>query len=140
MSRSKNKKKKRRRTGNYQSIYRVIKRAERGDLDMQHRAGACFATGEWTGPKDLAEAVKWYTRAAEAGHAMSQYDLGFMLLLGEGTEKDISKGMWWLEQAVNNGESSAARLLTDIYQDGLFGIEPDAEAAAKWNEQAEWPQ
>ena len=114
----------------------MLKEAEGGDLEAQHRVGACFATGDWEGPKDEAEAVRWYTKAAEAGHVMSQYDLGFMLLIGEGTEKDIQKGLWWLEQAAGNGGAYAARLLTDVYREGLFGLEPDGEKATRWDEKA----
>ena len=45
---------------------------------------------------------------------MSQYDLGLMPTIGKGTEKEVGKGLWWVEQAANNGEVCAARLLTDI--------------------------
>ena len=114
----------------------MLEEAERGNLEAQHHVGACYATGNWDGPKDEAEAVKWYTQAAAAGHAMSQYDLGFMLLLGEGTEKDTRKGLWWMEQAAGNGGTYAARLLTDVYREGIFGIEPDREKALRWKEKA----
>jgi TPR repeat protein len=67
---------------------------------------------------------------------MSQYDLAFMLLLGEGTEKDVDKGVWWMEQAVKNGEICAARVLSDIYERGMFGIEADKEKAKYWGEKA----
>ena len=56
--------------------------------------------------------------------------------LGEGVEKDVAKGLWWMEQAVANGEPYAARLLSDVYAKGLFGVEPDLERADYWNERA----
>jgi TPR repeat protein len=59
-----------------------------------------------------------------------------MLLLGEGGEKDVAKGLWWLEQAVANGWEYAATLLSDVYREGLFGVSPNAETAAFWNERA----
>ena len=114
----------------------MIKAAESGDLEAQHNVGACYATGDKDGLKDEAEAIKWYTRAAEAGHRMSQYDLGFMLIQGEGAEKDIEKGLWWIEQAAEGGETYAARVLSDIYEKGLFGVEQDAEKAEYWNEKS----
>jgi len=51
------------------------------------------------GGKDAAKAIEWYTAAAEQGHAESQYDLGFMLLWGEGTDQNTLKGMEWLIKA-----------------------------------------
>ena len=114
----------------------LLAAAEKGDLGAQHDVGACYATGDWDGPKDEVEAVKWYTRAAESGHAMSQYDLGFMLCLGEGAEKDVAKGLWWLEQAVANGDPYAARVLSDVHAKGMFGVTPDPERATYWNERA----
>lgn len=118
------------------SVAYLMEQAEKGNLDAQHAVGACYATGDWDGEKDEAEAVKWYTRAAEAGHSASQYDLGFMLLLGEGTEKDVQKGLWWLEQAVANGASYAASLLADIYTNGRFELAVDMEKARYWNARA----
>jgi TPR repeat protein len=128
--------KKQRMMNSHVQMQSLLKAAEKGDLDAQHDVGACYATGDWGGPKDDAEAVKWYTTAAESGHALSQYDLGFMLCLGEGAEKDVPKGLWWLEQAVTNGESYAARLLSDVYAKGMFGVTTDPDRATYWNERA----
>ncbi len=116
----------------YNSMRSMIEAAESGDLEAQHNVGACYATGDWDGPKDEAEAIKWYSRAAEAGHTLSQYDLGFMLILGEGADRDLEKGLWWIEQAAENGEACAARLLSDIYQKGLFEVEADAGKGKYW--------
>lgn len=113
-----------------------MKAAEKGDLEAQHDLAAFYATDDSLGIKDEAEAVKWYTRAAERGHGPSQYDLGFMILLGEGTEKDVAKGLWWMEQAVANRWEYAARVLSEVYEKGLFGVVPDPERAAYWNEKA----
>ena len=121
---------------NYNSIHSMIEAAENGDLEAQHNVGACYATGDWDGPRDEKEAIKWYTRAAEAGHSLSQYDLGFMLILGEGVEKDIDKGLWWIEQAAMCGECCAERLLVDIYEKGLFGVGSDPVKAKCWKEKS----
>ncbi len=115
---------------------KLMRAAERGNLEAQHDLGAFYATDELSGLKSEAEAVKWYSRDAEQGHGLSQYDLGFMLLLGEGTEKDIAKGLWWMEQAVANGWEYAAKVLSDIYREGLFDVEPNLKRAAYWNERA----
>lgn len=76
--------------------------------------------------------MEWYTKAAEKGHGISQYDLGLMILLGEGTEKDLAKGLWWLEQAVTNGDHRGAGLLADIYANGHFDSEVNPEKSLHW--------
>ena len=132
--------KKRRMLNNHQhfisNLPSLIAAAERGDLESQHDLAAFYATDDLSGYKDEAKAIEWYTRAAACGHGQSQYDLGFMLLLGEGTQKDVAKGLWLMEQAVANGWEYAARLLSDVYAKGLFSVESDSEKAAYWNERA----
>jgi hypothetical protein len=114
----------------------VKRAAARGSLSAQHDLAAFHATDDTLGVKDEAEAVKWYTRAAESGHGPSQYDLGFMLLLGEGTEKDVAGGLRWMRKAAANGSTDAARLLSDIYERGLFGVEVSPSKATYWGRRA----
>jgi TPR repeat protein len=40
-------------------------------------------------PRDFAQAVLWFTRAAERGHAMAQANLGIMYEFGNGIPKDL---------------------------------------------------
>ncbi len=91
-----------------------------------------YATGDWSGPKDLAEAVRWYRLAAEKGEAESQYDLGFMLLLGEGGPKNAQEGLMWLERAGELGEYKAFRLLLDCYENGYCDVPVDTSKTALW--------
>lgn len=114
----------------------LIESAEKGNFEAQHDLAAFYATDDLSGLKNELAAVKWYTKAAESGHAESQYDLGLMLLLGEGTEKDVMRGLWWMEQAVGNGCEYAAKVLSDVYGRGLYGVALDAEASAYWEERA----
>jgi TPR repeat protein len=51
----------------YNCMGSMIEAADSGDLEAQHNVGACYATGDWDGPKDEAEAINWYTRAANLG-------------------------------------------------------------------------
>jgi uncharacterized protein len=49
-----------------------LRAADGGCVQAQRDAGASLATGDWRDgkiPQDLAAAVGWYRRAAEAGHA-----------------------------------------------------------------------
>ncbi|HEX8144122.1 MAG TPA: tetratricopeptide repeat protein [Pyrinomonadaceae bacterium] len=112
----------------------LIEAGELGSVDAQRELGALFATGDWSEGKDEARAVEWYMKAAQQGHAEAQYDLGFMLLVGEGVAADASRGLEWLIKAAEQEDYSACRLLADIYADGLFGLERDARKALYWKE------
>jgi TPR repeat protein len=110
----------------------ILRAGQLGSVNAQRELGVMYATGDWSGPKDLAEAARWYRLAAQKGHAESQYDLGFMLLLGEGVPKNIGEGLMWLERAGDLGEHSAFRLLVDCYENGYCDVPVDAAKAALW--------
>lgn len=111
-------------------------RAKRGNVSAQRELGAFYATDEEFGLKDEAEAVRWYTKAAERGDAEAQYNLGLMVLIGEGTEKDLKKGIGWMEQAAANGYELSAHVLSIIYREGMYGVKPSRAKAASWNKKA----
>ena len=57
------------------SLDEIRLRAERGDAAAQVQLGDAYDTG--TGVKrDVAEAIKWYRKAAEQGNAEGQNSLG----------------------------------------------------------------
>jgi antitoxin component of MazEF toxin-antitoxin module len=64
------------------------RRAELGDLNAQRFLSMIS--------KDKVEAAKWLRRAAEQGDRPSMYDLGRLFVNGDGIEKDIAKGYFWL--------------------------------------------
>lgn len=113
----------------------LLRRAgEMGSAHAQRELGVLYATGDWAGGLDEAEAARWYRLAAGQGDAESQYDLGLMLLLGEGGRKDAEEGLEWLERAGTQGHGAAMRVLADCYGDGQLGAAEDAGKAAVWRE------
>lgn len=48
--------------------------AEKGNAEAQYNLGLCYARGDGV-PRDFAEAVKWYRKAAEQNHTGAQYNL-----------------------------------------------------------------
>lgn len=120
----------------------LLRAGNLGSRDAQRDLGASHATGSWngrenSGPKDEAEAVRWYRLAAERGHADAQYNLGCMLLNGQGTQPDIAEGLRWLQLAAAGEDSSAPHFLAQIYGEGYYGISVDLEKAAYWKQQDE---
>lgn len=49
--------------------------------------------------KDPAESIKWYSLAANQGHAHSMYTLGRMYSEGRGTPIDLTTALQWFEKA-----------------------------------------
>jgi TPR repeat protein len=110
----------------------LLEAGQLGSQGAQRDLGALFATGDWTGPKDAAQAIHWYRLAAERGHEDAQYNLGFMYLLGEGTTQDVGEGMLWLLRSAEQGDSAAMRLLADCYRNGHYGIARSEQNAELW--------
>ncbi len=57
---------------------------------------------------ELAEALRWWRRAAEAGDPFAQRELGHRLL---GAPRERESGLAWLRRAHEGGDGAAARLL-----------------------------
>jgi TPR repeat protein len=115
----------------------LLRAGQLGSVKAQARLAEMYATGDWSWPVDLVKAAHWYRLAAEAGDAGSQYELGFMLLLGEGEHKNTIEGLMWLERAGELGNPSACRLLADCYENGHHGVPLDAAKAALWRNRLE---
>ena len=112
------------------------KAAELGSRGAQRDLGAVYATGDWAaGLKDSTIAVYWYRLAAERGHPDAQYNLGFMHILGEGVPPGVAEGLLWLHRSADRGNTSAMRLLADLYRNGYYGVTLDADKADHWDKQ-----
>jgi uncharacterized protein len=112
----------------------LIKAAELGSADAQCALGTHYATGDWPWPcpVDLTESAKWYGKAAEAGNTDAQYEMGFILMLGEGIQKDPVRGLAWFEQAALKGYEDAIGVLIDIYENGALEGPKNPERASFW--------
>ena len=66
------------------------------------------------------EAVKWYTLAAEAGHAAAQYNLAFCYRYGMGIAQDYEEAAKWFRLAAAQGDSAAEEALKEMARKGLI--------------------
>lgn len=113
----------------------LLHAAELGNIDAQRTAGALYASGEEGFEQDLAAARQWHERAAEQADPDSQYDLGWMMLEGEGGPADGDAGLSWLEACAAQdhvASERAADFLASIFEEGRFDFEPDPAAAERW--------
>jgi TPR repeat protein len=103
---------------------------EEGDARVQFNLGVKYATGEGV-PKNPAEAVKWYRKAADQGYAPAQSNLGVMYAKGEGVAKDTTEAAKWYRKAADKGYARAQYNLAVAYGNGQ-GVARDYGEAYKW--------
>ncbi len=114
----------------------LLVRAEAGEVDAQQDLAALLATNsDGLGP-DLQQGRHWYQRAAEQNLQNAQYNLGLMMLEGEGGPVDTVQGLSWLERAAQGSDADssaeAARVLVHLYEVGALGLPCSSERASYW--------
>ena len=109
-------------------------KAERGDADAQYNLGLAYDTGAGV-TKNVAEAARWFGRAADLGYAPAQYNLGFHYSLGSGVAQDDVAAVKWFRKAADQGYMRAQSKLALAYTNGT-GVAKDEAEAAKWRQKA----
>ena len=82
-------------------------------------------------PQDHKKAVKWYTKAAEQGHASSQFFLGQMFDKGKGVPQDYKEAVKWFTKAAEQGLAISQYNLGFMFCKGK-GVPQDYIQAYKW--------
>jgi TPR repeat protein len=85
----------------------------------------------WGQPKDDAEALSWFYKAAEHGSNDAEENIGYMFQNGLGVQTDYAKAMSWFVEAAAHGNSNAENQLGWMYQFGQ-GVKPDDSRAVTW--------
>lgn len=101
--------------------------AERGDTNAMIELGDLHLEGRGT-PKNPAEAVRIYTRAAAQGNASAYMKLGYLYYEGTIIKKNYSIAISCFEKAAKLGDSLAYEILGDIYHSTDFPSRDVAEA------------
>ncbi len=93
--------------GDYQSAFEEwIALARINDTNAQVAIAGMYRFGEGR-PVDLADAARWYRRAADLGAAIAQLNLGEMYMLGLGVPRDTARAHLWLTRAARHGRTWA---------------------------------
>lgn len=71
--------------------------------------GALYYDGRGV-PKDLQQALRWFSLAAHQGDALAQLRLGLMLSGDPGVPKDLVQAHMWANLSAANGEASGEKL------------------------------
>ena len=94
----------------------VRNEADRNVANAQYYLGELYQRGYV--PEDEKEVVKWFSKAAEQGHAKAQSELGLLYAAGEGVTQDDSVAVEWYRKAVDQGDVNAMCNLGYMYQHG----------------------
>lgn len=115
-----------------QPVAELARKAAAGDADSQFALGAAYDAGRDV-PRDLAEALKWYLRAAEAGHLEAQNSVGSALQ----SDRRYGEALAWYEKAAAKGHARSISNLASLYDAGL-GVKQDrVKASELWLQAAE---
>ena len=80
--------------------------AKYGDPKAQNLLGWLYENGFGTA-RDVAEAARWYRKAADQGLPLAQNNLGILYREGRGVSKDLTEAARWFDRAATAGHTEA---------------------------------
>lgn len=94
--------------------------------------GFMYGQGILVNKRDDQQAITWYQKAAEQGHAVAQYNLGMSYEYGGfGIALDYQQAMSWYRKSAEQGYDMAQYSYASYYTKGLF-ITEDFKKAGEW--------
>jgi TPR repeat protein len=113
------------------SIEETMIEAKQGVAYAQYNLGLIYFKGEGV-PKNDAEAVKWFRKAADQGHATAQFNQGLMYASGiGGVPENDAEAVKWFRKAADQGHAKAQFNLGVRYGN-VRGIPKNYAEAVKW--------
>jgi len=96
----------------------------------QFRLGWAYERGEGV-PRSYEQAGIWYRKSADQGNPQAMHNLGVLLLLGMGTQKDAVAGYLWIRKAAEAGDPASAFLTGKLLLKGV-GVPRNTQEAVSW--------
>jgi TPR repeat protein len=127
--------------GRYETAYPLadevssLLQAAANDAAAQHFVGVAYANGRGV-KKDVAEAVKWYQKAADQGYGNAAFNMGLLYKNGRDVPKDEAEAVRWYRKAAEQGFADAQNNLGLAYANGQGGLAKDAAEAVRWYKMA----
>jgi len=100
--------------------------------ETQFRIGKMYEFGNGV-PKDYAQALLWYRKAADKGFAIAEFRLGVLCANGLGVPLDQAQSAAWFQKAAEHGNVDAQESLGMDYLTGE-GVQTDYAKAYFWLE------
>jgi len=96
----------------------LVPLASQGDSSAQNNLGVIYSRGEFGDgrgvPQNYAEALKWFSLAAQKGVPDAYFNLGHLHYYGRGIPQDYVKAVDWLDMANSAGHPRAAKLRDEV--------------------------
>lgn len=108
------------------SIEQLLPFAKQGNLEAQYQLASNYEARFF-----FRNAIKWYERAAEKGHADAQSSLGYLYYFGRGAKVDQEMAFRWFAKAAQKNDSYAQYCLGVLLRDGE-GTPKNLEQAFQW--------
>ncbi|MDW8469908.1 MAG: tetratricopeptide repeat protein [Burkholderiales bacterium] len=108
------------------------KLADRGDPAAEHLIGHLHLSGK-TVPKNEAQALEWFRRAAAKGYLPSVHAVGVIRERGEGELRDLDEALRHYRRAAEAGYARSQTNLGHMLAEGI-GVPQDLEEARRWLE------
>ena len=108
-----------------------LKAAIDHDLASQVDVAGAYLHGQHGLPRDVTQALRWYTAAASQGHTQSMYILARLHLGSHETTREPKRAIGLLISAAKAGHSEAQVLLAGIFIEGKY-VKENKFAAARW--------
>jgi TPR repeat protein len=99
--------------------------------DAQHALGVLYLRGRGL-PRDTAEAVRWFLKAAENGNTAGEVEYAILLFNGEGVAADEALAARYFRRAAGRGNVIAQNRLARLYVVGR-GVPKNLVEAAAWH-------
>ncbi|UFZ07651.1 trypsin-like serine protease [Bradyrhizobium ontarionense] len=112
------------------ALRRLTPLARKGDARAQFDLGFMSAFG-WGQPRNPAEALAWYRKAADQGLAVAQHYLGIAYVNGEGVACDYGEAARWFTRAAAQGFAQSQYMLGLMMLDGR-SVQQDPVQGYAW--------
>ncbi len=109
----------------------LTRAADDGDVDAEYQLGVFYEHGIGRARPDLAEALRWYRKAAADGDRAARNNLGYLYASGRGVIQDYAEAFKWYQLAASSGDAAAQSNLAGLYYRGR-GIPRNPALAFRW--------
>jgi len=95
------------------SLDQLLQVASKGDPVAENALALRYATGQGVKLSE-AEAVRWFTKAAEQGYVPAQAKLGSLFYSGRGVPQDLNRAYFWMVVARSSGDEASNTLVPSV--------------------------